>query len=149
MNRTLVVVAVTSMLAAPALAGEQIAFEVLRSGDSEMSCAGLSAEIEALNAEVLELNQQAKRRAKASRTTAAVGKGVFSGLARGVSIIGYRSTSPEAFAGLLASNVAAGVAQHVASDASAPAQAVVSSSAISPQQMRLDNLNTLSRERPC
>ena len=148
MKRTLVVVAMTSMLAAPAMAGEA-AFEVLRPGDGEMSCAGLSTEIDALNADVLKLNQQAEKKAKASRTTAAVGKGVFSGLARGVSIIGYGSTSPEAFAGLLASNVAAGVAQHVASDAGAPAQAVVSSSAISPQQMRLDNLNTLYRERPC
>jgi len=149
MKPVLVVAAVTSMLAAPALAGEEIAFEVLRPGDSEMSCAGLSAEIEALNAEVLELNQQAKRRAKASRTTAAVGKGVFSGLARGVSIIGYGSTSPEAFAGLLASNVAAGVAQQVASDATAPFPTVAASPATSPQQQRLDNLNTIYRERPC
>ena len=149
MKRILAVVAVTSMLPPPALAGEQIAFEVLRSGDSEMSCAGLSTEIDALSANVLKLNQQAEKRAKASRTTAAVGKGVFSGLARGVSIIGYGSTSPEAFAGLLASNVAAGVAQHVVSDATAPSPAVVASPATSPQQQRLDNLNTIYRERPC
>ena len=148
MKQTLVIVAMTSVLAAPALAGE-IAFEVLRPGDGEMSCAGLSTEIDALNADVLKLNQQAEKQAKASRTTAAVGKGVFSGLARGVSIIGYGSTSPEAFAGLLASNVAAGVVQHVASDASTPAQAAVSSPVTSPQQRRLDSLNTIYRERPC
>ena len=147
--KRILVVAVTARLAAPALAGEQIAFEVLRSGDSEMSCAGLSTEIDALSANVLKLNQQAEKRAKASRTTAAVGKGVFSGLARGVSIIGYGSTSPEAFASLLASNVAAGVAQHVASDATAPSPAVVASPATSPQQQRLDTLNAIYRERPC
>lgn len=60
MKRTLVVAMSTSMLGAPALASEKMAFEVLRPGDGEMSCAGLSAEIETLNADVLKLSQQAE-----------------------------------------------------------------------------------------
>ncbi len=149
MNRTLLVATVISMLATHALADDQAGFEVIRPGDSEMSCAGLSSEISVLNADVLKLNQQAEKQANASRATAAIGKGVFSGLARGISVIGYGSTSPEAFAGLLASNVAAGVAQHVASDAVTPSSSAVTSPPASPQQQRLENLNTIYRARPC
>lgn len=149
MTKALIASAIISMLATTASAADQSTFQVLRTGDSELSCDGLYTEINTLNADVLKLNEQAQKQAKASRTGAAVGKGVFSGLARGVSIIGYGSTSPEAFAGLLASNVAAGVAQQVASDAAAPSPAPAAPSQVTLQQQRLEHLNAIYREKPC
>lgn len=149
MTKALIASAIISMLATTASAADQSTFQVLRTGDSELSCEGLSTEINTLNADVLKLNEQAQKQAKASRTGAAVGKGVFSGLARGVSIIGYGSTSPEAFAGLLASNVAAGVAQQVASDAAAPSSATAVPGQVTLQQQRLEHLNAIYRAKPC
>lgn len=149
MKTTLIVSAIVSVLATTASAADQPAFQVLRTGDSELSCEGLATEINTLNGDVLKLNQQTQKQAKASRTGAAVGKGVFSGLARGVSIIGYGSTSPEAFAGLLASNIAAGVAQQVASDAAEPSSAIATPIQVTPQQQRLEHLNTIYREKLC
>lgn len=143
MKRLLTILALTSSLAGAAYAGEPAPYQVLRPGDGDLSCEALATEINALNAEVLAQNKQAKT----GRTTAMLGKGAFAGLARGASMMGYGSSSSGAFAGLLASNVAAGVAQQAATSAvtAGPAPA----SEITPQQQRLTELTAIYRGRPC
>jgi len=148
MKRLLTVLLLTSATASGASAADQAPYQVLRPGDKELSCEVLAKEINDLNAEVLAQNKQAQRQAKAGRTGAVLGKGAFAGLARGVSIIGYGSTSPEAFAGLLASNVAAGVAQEAA-NAPAAASEPVAPAQVTPQQQRLTELTGIYRGRPC
>lgn len=148
MRYLLIATTIISAMATSALAAAP--YQVLRPGDSELSCEVLSTEINSLNAEVLKLNEQAQKRAKFGSTGASLGKGVFSGLARSASIIGYGSTSPEAVAGMLASNVAAGVAQQVATDAASPQQpAPAAPTQITPQQQRLSHLTGIYRGRPC
>jgi hypothetical protein len=150
MKNLLIVTTIVSGMATSAFADSQTPYQVLRPGDNELSCETLSTEINSLNAEVLKLNEQSQKQAKLGRTGASVGKGVFTGLARGASIIGYGSTSSQAFAGLLASNVAAGVAQQVATDAASP-QAPVPATPIqiTPQQQRLSHLTGIYRGRSC
>lgn len=142
MPRISIAVAAAHLILAGA-ANAQTPYQVLRPGDNDAACEVLSTEINALNAEVLALNKKAERQAK----TASLSKGVFAGLARSASVIGYGSTSPEAMTGLLASSVAAGVAQEVANGAAAPPPAVPQQ--ITPQQQRLTHLTGIYRGRPC
>ena len=140
---------VTSLLvSSAAIAAEP--YQVLRPGDNDAACDVLSKEINALNAEVLALNQKAERQAKAGRAGLALGKGVFSGLARSASMMGYGSGSSDGLAGMLVSSVAASVAQEVASGAAlAPEPAAAQPAQITPQQQRLSQLTAIYRARPC
>lgn len=141
---------VTSVLiSSAAVAAEP--YQVLRPGDNDAACEVLSKEINALNAEVLALNQKAERQAKAGRAGLALGKGVFSGLARSASMMGYGgSSSSDALASMLVSNVAASVAQEVASGtAAAPDPATAQPAQITPQQQRLSHITSIFRARPC
>lgn len=125
-------------------------YQVLRPGDNEAACDVLSKEINALNAEVLALNQKAERQAKAGRAGLALGKSVFAGLARSAGSLGYGATSSDALTNMLVSNVAASVAEGVASGAAAaPEAAPAQPTQITPQQQRLSHLTSIYRARPC
>lgn len=140
---------VTSLLISSAAAAAE-PYQVLRPGDNDAACDILSKEINALNAEVLALNQKAERQAKAGRAGLAIGKGVFAGLARSASMMGYGSGSSDGMAGMLVSSVAAGVAQEVASGAAAaPDPTTAQPAQITPQQQRLSHITSIYRARPC
>jgi len=149
MKTLLSVSVIAGVLVASVAQAAPKAYQVLRPTDSAATCEVLSTEINSLNAEVLELNKKAQKRA--SRGTGALGKGLMSGLARSATSFAYGGTSPKAMAGIVAGNAASGVMQEVANGPSTPAAAPepAAPTEITPQQQRLTHLMGIYKGRPC
>lgn len=142
--------AVAALLTSSALAAP--VYEVLRVGDSEKTCEVLTGEINALNAEVAELNAKATKKAAAAKSGKALGKGLLSGLAQAAPMLGsYGGFGNNGMASMIASQAASGVAQQaLTSAANAPeAPAEAAAPQITPQQQRLTHLMGIYRAKPC
>lgn len=134
--------------ATPMQALAQDAYEVVRVGDSEMTCEALTSTINALGAEIQQQEVAAARSAQNRETAGRVGRGLLSGLARGASMMGYGGGG-DGIGGAVAAQALAGVADSIASappasPAPAPAPAVQS-----PQQRRMQHLQGIHAVRPC
>lgn len=110
---------------------------VIRSGDSEMSCDALAASINDLSAQVREQQQQSENARNAGR----VGRGLLSGLARGASMFGYRSS--EGAAAAVAVTAAASAADQMAASGNADGDVATV------EQQRLAHLGSLHAARSC
>lgn len=135
-------------LATSQVAFAQSGFQVLRTGDSELTCEALVTEINGLNQTVRQQAERAQRNAQTRQTAGRVGRGLLSGLARGAQVFAYGSTSTEALGGLVASSAASGVAQEIANGASQPAQPPQPLPAVdTPEQHRLTHLTGIHGQR--
>ena len=125
-------------------------YQVLRSGDREMSCEQLSAEANGLNARLLADQKAAASRAGRSRAGRAAGGAVAGGTMRAFGRFGINrlagSLGPVGF-----------IAAHAAHDAAsrATAQAIAnggedqSAPSVTPEQQRMNHLLGLYREKSC
>jgi hypothetical protein len=140
--------AVASVEAAPA--ADPNVYQVLRTGDREMSCEQLSAEANALNARLLADQKAASKKAGRSRAGRAAGGAVAGGTMRAFGRFGINriagSLGPVGFIAAHAANDAASraAAQTIANggeDQSAPS--------VTPEQQRMNHLLGLYKEKSC
>ncbi|MES2034473.1 MAG: hypothetical protein V4466_09875 [Pseudomonadota bacterium] len=139
--------------ASPAIAGiDPSVYQVLRTGDRQMSCEALGAEANTLNAEVAAERQEAAKKAKKAKA----GKGLMGGVAGGVLGGAARYGLARGMVGGAFSPLIAQAAVVVTdSTAQAAGQAIANSGddsdlqTVSPKQQRMDHLLGLYREKQC
>lgn len=120
------------------------AYQVMRPADSTLTCEALSTEINTLNAEVVELNAKAAKKAKTGK---ALSRGLLSGLAQAAPMLGYAGGN-SSMVGSIAGTVGQGMArQALADDAAKPDEPAAAP--ILPEQQRLTHLNGLYRAKLC
>ncbi len=127
-------------------------YQVLRTGDRQMSCEALAAEANTLNAELIAEQQDAARKAKKSKAGKGLMGGAAGGLMAGAARYGLArgmvggALSPlvaqAAVAATDATAMAAGNAIANSGDEGAPAT-------VSPKQQRMNHLLGLYREKQC
>ena len=136
--------------AAPAVMADAGAYQVLRPGDREMSCQQLSAEANALNAQLLAEQKEAAKQAKRSRGGRAVGGAVAGGTMRTFGRFGINrlagSLGPVGF-----------IAAHAVNDAAsqATAEAIATggqgdgAQTVKPEQQRMNHLLGIYKDKSC
>lgn len=135
---------------APPIAADPNVYQVLRTGDREMSCEALGAEANALNATLLADAQKAQKGAGAKQFGRSVAGGVTGGAMKvgGRMMLGRVIGGMTPFGGLVAvaanDAIADAAAQKIASGPSETAPA-----AVSPEQQRMNHLLGLYREKGC
>lgn len=139
-----------SAAAEPPIAADPNVYQVLRSGDREMSCEVLGAEANALNAKLMADAQKAQKGAGAKQFGRSVGGGVAGGAMKvgGRMMLGRVIGGMTPLGGLVAvaanDAVADATAQKIANGSSDAAPATVT-----PEQQRMNHLLGLYREKGC
>jgi len=138
-------------VSAPAVAIDPSIYQVLRTGDRQMSCEALAAEANTLNAELMAEQQEAAKKAKKAKAGKGLMGGAAGGLMAGAARYGLArgmvggALSPlvaqAAVAATDATAMAAGNAIANSGDEGAPAT-------VSPKQQRMNPLLRLYREKP-
>jgi len=137
---------------APVPAVDPSIYQVLRTGDRQMSCETLGAEANTLNAELMAEQQASAKKAKKAKT----GKGLMGGVAGGVLGGAARYGLARGMIGGAFSPLIAQAAVAVTDSASqAAGQAIANSgdegaaATVSPKQQRMNHLLGLYREKQC
>jgi hypothetical protein len=125
-------------LVVPSIAAAAKPYEVVRPGDSEMSCEQLTAEINTLNEAVRTAQQEQAQRENRNR----MAKGVLGGLASAAPLLGGKLGG-----GLVTQYALSGALQGIQGAAAGPATAAPA--AAPPEQQRLDHISEVFRNRPC
>ncbi len=138
--------------AAPAAPIDPSIYQVLRTGDRQMTCEALAGEANTLNAELMTEQQEAAKKAKKAKAGKGIMGGAAGGLMAGAARYGLaRGMVGGAFSPLVAqaavaatdaTAVAAGNAIANSGDDGAPAT-------VSPKQQRMNHLLGLYREKQC
>lgn len=142
-----IVAACSVVIAAPAAA--QDAYEVVRLGDGQMTCAVMLQNMNTIRNEISEMERRTREGAEARQTAGRVGRGLLSGLARGAAAMGYGGGLGDGVGGVVASQALAGVANEIANaPPSAPAEAAPPATD-TPRHQRLAHLTSLFGSRGC
>jgi hypothetical protein len=138
--------------AAPAATIDPSIYQVLRTGDRQMTCEALAGEANTLNAELMAEQQEAAKKAKKAKAGKGIMGGAAGGLMAGAARYGLaRGMVGGAFSPLVAqaavaatdaTAIAAGNAIANSGDDGAPAT-------VSPKQQRMNHLLSLYREKQC
>lgn len=138
--------------AAPAPAIDPGVYQVLRTGDRQMSCEALAGEANTLNAEIMAEQEEAAKKAKKAKA----GKGLMGGVGGGVLAGAARYGIGRSMLGGALSPLAAQAAVAVTDSAAQSAgQAIASSgdqtapATVSPKQQRMNYLLSIYREKAC
>lgn len=137
---------------APAAAADPAIYQVLRSGDRQMTCDALGAEANALNAELQAEQVEAAKRAKKAKA----GKGLLGGATGGVLAAGARYGLARGMLGGAISPLAAQAAVAATDSVAMSAGQVVANSGdtgvaptVSPKQQRMNHLLSLYNQKEC
>ncbi|RZJ02033.1 MAG: hypothetical protein EON90_00070 [Brevundimonas sp.] len=145
--RPLVSTAVAAIFVAGPLQAQSAPYEVVRMNDNAMTCEALIGEINTLSNEVRQQTADAARASRNRQTAGAVGRGLLSGLAQGVSMFGGGGNN--GIGGAVAASALSGLANQAASTAASAPTEQPAAAAPSPQAERLAHLNDLNRSRGC
>jgi hypothetical protein len=166
MTRFTALIAAAALAAAPAFAQDAGAsppqdaapvvdpnvYQVLRTGDRQMTCEALAAEANSLNADLQAEQVAAAKAAKKAKT----GKGLLGGATGGVLAAGARYGLARSMLGGALSPLAAQAAVTATDSVAASAGQAVASSGdqgapvtVSPRQQRMNHLLGLYREKQC
>lgn len=126
-------------------------YEVVRLGDSQLSCEALAADMTAIRSEIAEMDRRARDGAQARQSAGRLGRGLLSGLARGAAAMGYGGNLGDGAGGALATQAIAGVASEIANapPAAEPPAESAASPQDSPRHQRLAHLTALFQGRAC
>jgi hypothetical protein len=137
---------------APAAAIDPSIYQVLRTGDRQMSCEALANEANTLNAELMAEQQEAAKAAKKAKA----GKGIMGGAAGGLMAGAARyGLARGMLGGAISAPVANAVVSVTDSTAAAAGKAIANSgdtgapATVSPKQQRMNHLLSLYREKAC
>lgn len=126
-------------LVLPSIAAAAKPYEVVRAGDSEMSCEQLTAEVNALNDAVRTAQQDQAQRENRNR----MAKGVLGGLAGAAPLLGGKLGG-----GLMTQYALNGALQGIQTS-TAGASAAAAPPVVLPEQQRLDHISKLLSKNSC
>lgn len=137
---------------APAPAIDPSIYQVLRTGDRQMSCEALAGEANTLNAELMAEQQEAAKKSRKAKA----GKGIMGGAAGGLMAGAARyGLARGMMGGALSPLVAQAAVAATDSTAMAAGAAIANSgddgapATVSPKQQRMNHLLSLYREKQC
>ncbi|MDP2258333.1 MAG: hypothetical protein Q8J89_01275 [Caulobacter sp.] len=137
---------------APAATLDPSIYQVLRTGDRQMSCEALANEANTLNAELMAEQQEAAKKSRKAKT----GKGVMGGAAGGLMAGAARYGLARGMMGGALSPLVAQAAVAATDSTAAAAGAAIANSGddggpatVSPKQQRMNHLLSLYREKQC
>lgn len=126
-------------LVVPSIAAAAKPYEVVRAGDSAMSCEQLTAEINLLNQAVQSAQQDQVQRENRNR----MAKGLLGGLAGAAPLLGGKLGG-----GLVTQYALSGAMQSIQTSAAAT-PAAPPAAVVPPEQQRLDHISELFRKGGC
>ncbi|MDO9472890.1 MAG: hypothetical protein Q7J28_07515 [Caulobacter sp.] len=139
-------------VSAPAATIDPSIYQVLRTGDRQMSCESLASEANTLNAELMAEQQEAAKKSRKAKA----GKGVMGGAAGGLMAGAARYGLARGMMGGAFSPLVAQVAVAATDSTAAAAGAAIANSGddgqpatVSPKQQRMSHLLSLYREKQC